>query len=128
MGKTINIKGTEDSPKVVLNKEKKEFEISGRSLPEDAEKFYTPIYSWIENYVKDPLSNTEFKFNLEYFNSSSVKQIVKILIRLEQIAKAGKSVRITWLYDIDDELIKLKGEEIKAILNIPLELKINDSN
>ena len=39
----INIQGTDDTPSVVLDKDKGHFEISGRSLPEDVNMFYEPI-------------------------------------------------------------------------------------
>ena len=125
MEKAINIKGTEDTPKVILDIKKEEFEISGRSLPEDAEKFYAPIQKWMESYVKNPCSNTAFTINLEYFNSSSVKQLLRILIQLEQISKAGNKAKITWFYDEDDELMEVRGKEIKGILDMPFELRTN---
>ena len=123
MGKAINIKGTEDTPKVILDIKKEEFEISGRSLPEDAEKFYAPIQKWMEIYVKNPCLNTAFTINLEYFNSSSVKQILRILIKLEQIVKDGKKVKITWFHHEDDELMEVRGQEIKSVLDVPFEIK-----
>lgn len=125
MEKPLIIQGTEDSPKIILDKERRAFEISGRSLPEDAEKFYLPVLSWIEKYLKSPCPSTEMVINLEYFNSSSVKQLLKILLKLEQISKAGDHVNIIWCYDQDDELMEIKGREIKSILHVPFELRIN---
>ena len=125
MEKSMNIPGTEDSPKIIFNKEKKFFEISGRSLPEDAEKFYAPVLKWMDGYLMDPCPNTELTINLEYFNSSSVKQLLKILLKLEEIGKAGSDVSVVWLYDEDDELMEVKGQEIKSILDIPFELRAN---
>lgn len=123
MEKAINLEATEDTPKVVLNKEKMVFEISGRSLPEDAEKFYSSIINWVAEYVKQPCSYTDFVINLEYFNSSSVKQVLKVLIKLEEIVKKGEKVNIIWYYNQEDELMEIKGEEIKSILKIPFQLK-----
>ena len=40
---TIKIQGTEDTPKVILDKESELMEISGRSLPEDVASFYEPV-------------------------------------------------------------------------------------
>jgi hypothetical protein len=45
----INIKGTDDTPNVILDKDNNLFELSGRSLPEDVNMFYEPILNWIEN-------------------------------------------------------------------------------
>ncbi len=42
----VNIKGTDDTPNVILDKDNAQFEISGRSLPEDVTMFYEPILPW----------------------------------------------------------------------------------
>jgi hypothetical protein len=128
MEKTIKIKETEDTPRVILDKLNNKFEISGRSLPEDASKFYFPILNWIEGYVKEPNPETILNINLEYFNSSSIKQLVMLLIQLEYIMKSDKTVKVVWSYDKDDELIEIKGLEIKSILDLPFELRSIESD
>ena len=44
----LNLEGTEDTPKIILDKKNGIFEISGRSLPEDSAEFYRPVLEWIE--------------------------------------------------------------------------------
>ncbi len=46
----LNLEGTEDTPKIILDKKNGIFEISGRSLPEDSAEFYRPVLEWIEKY------------------------------------------------------------------------------
>ena len=121
MEKPIRLEETEDTPKVVLDRSGHIFEISGKSMPEDAFKFYDPIQKWIEEYAKNPNDSTELHIKLEYFNSKSLKQILRILIKLELIAKAGKHIRVIWFYDNEDELMQIKGEEIKSIIRIPFD-------
>ena len=123
MEEAINIEETEDEPKVVLDKINNVFEISGRSLPEDTTKFYNPIREWVEKYVKYPNLVTEFLFKLEYFNSSSAKQIVNILVNLEQIHKTGKEIKVIWYYNKNDELMEARGKEIGGVVDIPFELR-----
>ena len=50
----LNLEGTEDTPKIILDKKNGIFEISGRSLPEDSAEFYRPVLEWIEKYSSDP--------------------------------------------------------------------------
>ena len=123
--KTISLDAKEDTPKVILNKTENKFEISGRSLPEDATIFYNPIYNWIKNYVKAPKPITEFHFNLEYFNSTSLKQLIKILFTLEEITNTGKIIKVIWHYNNNDELMLAKGEEIQSIVKVPFEIQVN---
>lgn len=52
----IKIKGTEDTPNVVLDAAANVMEISGRSLPEDVSSFYGPILNWLSEDIKKPKS------------------------------------------------------------------------
>ncbi|MFW6043689.1 MAG: DUF1987 domain-containing protein [Marinilabiliaceae bacterium] len=117
----INIQGTDDTPSVVLDKEKGHFEISGRSLPEDVNMFYEPILQWIDKYAEEPNDRTEFNFKLEYFNTASSKVILDILLKFEEIAESGKDVVIKWHYHEDEEDMLEAGEEYADIVEVPFD-------
>ncbi len=125
MEKEMRIGGAEDTPKIVLDKTTNEFEISGRSLPENAIKFYAPVQVWVEQYAKDPNPSTEVVINFDYFNSSSVIQIFEVLLKFQKIHSSGKDVKVVWMYDKNDELMEAEGLEIKSVLEMPFELKSN---
>jgi len=120
---TIYIEKTRLTPEVQLDTKNEIFKIKGRSLPEDVLLFYNPILDWIKEYVKDPLPMTQFSFNLEYFNSSTARIIIKILIELEDIIRRGKKIYVKWYYTKGDTLMMDKGEEIKSIVLLPFELE-----
>jgi hypothetical protein len=117
----INIKGTDDTPNVILDKANGQFEISGRSLPEDVNMFYEPILDWIDQYAEDPNDHTEFCFKLEYFNTASSKVILDILLKLEEIVGSGKEVVVKWHYHEDEEDMLEAGEEYADIVEIPFD-------
>ena len=117
------IEETEDTPKVVLNKTNNVFEISGMSIPEDPSKFYYPVNKWIEEYVKNPNSSTEFILKFEYFNSSSAKQIVELLSKLEKIKESDRRIKVIWHYNKEDELMETRVEAFKSVIDIPFEIK-----
>jgi len=118
---TIKIQGTEDTPKVTLDKEKEIMEISGRSLPEDVASFYEPILSWLDEYAQSPNKKTVFNFKLVYFNTASSKLLLDILMKLEEIHEAGHDVLIRWHYPEDDEDMEEAGEEYSDIVDVPFE-------
>jgi hypothetical protein len=115
----IILKGTYDTPDVILNAEEGVFEISGRSYPEDTAEFYIPILEWINNYVNNPNSETKFTFKLDYFNSSSYKPFLDILVKLGKLNNNGHSVTILWYYKDGDWDIKEAGEEFSEIVDVP---------
>jgi len=120
----INIKGTYDTPAVILDVVNNVFEISGRSYPEDTAEFYIPILEWIGNYVKSPNKETTFVFKLDYFNSSSYKPFLDILLKLGEIKKKSFDVNVEWHYKEGDLDIKEAGEEFAEIVDVPFSYPI----
>lgn len=115
----LNIEGTEDTPKILLDKKNGIFEVSGRSLPEDSAEFYRPILEWIANYEKEANPATDFVFKLEYSNTASSKFVLDILSALKDIA----GIKIIWYYREDDEDMEETGREFSEQVEIPFEFK-----
>lgn len=113
----INLEGTEDTPKIILDKGNGIFEISGRSLPEDSAEFYQPVLDWLESYAKDPNPSSEFVFKLEYFNTASSKLILDVLSKIEEVANA----KVQWYFHEDDEDMEEAGEEFSELVEIDFE-------
>ncbi|GAB4396342.1 MAG: DUF1987 domain-containing protein [Microscillaceae bacterium] len=115
----INLDGTEDTPKIILDRNNGIFEISGRSLPEDSAEFYQPVLDWLDEYGKNPNPETNFIFKLEYFNTASSKLILDILSKLEDIDNTS----ISWYYHEDDEDMEEAGTEFSELVEVPFEFK-----
>lgn len=119
--RVIKKAGSDDTPKVTLDKDADVFEISGRSLPEDVVAFYQPILDWIDEYKEEPLEKTVFNFKLEYFNTASSKLLLDVLLKLEEVYEAGNDVCVKWHYPEDDEDMQEAGEEYADIVEVPFE-------
>jgi len=115
----INLKATYDTPLVNFDPESGVLEISGRSYPEDTAEFYIPILEWLQNYLKNPKENTKFIFKLDYFNSSSYKPFLDILLKLADAKEGGHNAVVEWYYKDGDWDIKEAGEEFAEIANVP---------
>ncbi len=126
MKQAIRLRGSEDQPEVIFDKDKNEFKISGRSLPEDSYEFYRPLIDWIDEYVKNPNAVTHFHISLEYLNSSSVKQIFFLLSKLEIIINNGKEAKVSWYCRPDDDLMQTKCSIFKKLLKVPFVMTEHD--
>lgn len=124
MKKSLIIEETHDTPKIILDKSKGVFEISGRSLPENAVKLYSPVLKWMEEYIMAPNQTTHFEFKLDYFNSASTKKIFEIITILEKLSSNNLPVTVIWYHTKEDELIRNRGLEIKEMVELPFEVKI----
>ncbi len=115
----LNLEGTEDTPKIILDKNNGIYEISGRSLPEDSAEFYQPVLDWLDEYAGSPNDSSTFVFKLEYFNTASSKLILDVLSKLEDIEGAT----VDWYFHEDDEDMQEAGEEFSELVEIPFEFK-----
>ena len=118
---TLRIEATDDSPQVLLDQEEKQFEISGKSLPEDAVEFYQPIIDWLKKYRGKPNAKTEFNLKMIYFNTASSKLIMDILIIFEEMVEEGHEVVVLWHSMESDEDMQEAGKEYEEMLDIPFE-------
>jgi hypothetical protein len=118
----LHLEGTEETPQVTLDKKKGLFEISGRSLPEDASSFYKPVIRWIDSYALGPNPVTEFIFKLDYFNTASSKLILDLLSALEKVG----GTTIHWYFNDDDEDMEEAGEDFSELVKIPFVFKTYD--
>lgn len=117
------IKPTEDSPLISFCNTSKKLEISGRSIPEDANGFYLPVLDWIKKIKDSVPSGYEFLINLEYFNTSTSKILLDILTFCEQYHYSGLSTfEITWNYDKCDTNMLETAEEFSDIIELPFNI------
>jgi len=115
------IDSTNETPQIHFDPKNNIFEVSNRSLPEDADDFYRPVIKWLENYSKKSNEETNFTFKFEYYNTASARYITKIINILDNLSNT-KSVNIYWYYrDIDEDMLSM-GEEYNEITNIEIEL------
>jgi len=119
--KLVNLKGTPDTPSVVLDPNSHTMNITGRSLPEDAAAFYNPILEWLDNYAVDNTEDTVAVFKLDYFSTSSSKMLLSILYKLESMSFAGTNVKVRWYYPEEDDDIEEAGAVYSELVELPFE-------
>ena len=108
-------------PGISLERETGKLNFYGKSCPDNPFEFYTPIFEWIENYMKSPSKNTILEFYLSYFNTASAKIILNIMNKMESLSKSGKKVTIRWIYNENDEILLEAGEDFEKIVDVKFE-------
>lgn len=91
------IEPTPKTPQIDLNQLTGELIFSGKSIPENAAKVYEPAFNWVSKYILNARTTTNFRFNMEYYNTSSSLWLAKILKVLININNPD-SVLIIHLY------------------------------
>lgn len=128
--KTIEIEETNTSPYVLFDFDNNNYEIKGCSRPEDVVAFYGQLIDWFGNVkasitdelkektAKDPMI---FKLCYDYFNSSSAKYILDMVILIDDLFKNGLNVKIEWLYKHEDEDMLETGQEFTDLIKCPID-------
>jgi hypothetical protein len=81
------IEQTSKTPRIELNRLSGELIISGKSIPENANKVYEPVLNWVSEYILNAKPKTNLRLDLEYFNTSTslwLAKILKVLIRIKE--------------------------------------------
>ena len=118
----LEVTPTPTTPHVKLDAKNGKLFLGGRSIPEDPDVFYARIFNWVDQYFGDARDETEIEFRLEYVNSGSSKYMLELLREIERLSGNGKTVRIIWCYETDDESIQELGEHYQATVKLPFEI------
>ena len=127
--RALKIEQTDNSPLVDLDLEEGTYLIKGESRPEDVSKFYEPVMKWFEDwggqlYYRVQQFGKEqshkVKFQFEYFNSSSAKFIMDLILKINEINKSSSDINIVieWVYDSLDEDIEEAGKEFEDLTSV----------
>lgn len=121
--KNLYLKGSEETPEIVFDKDKPEFRVTGKSYMEDATAHYTMVIGWLQEYSKNPNPVTLFRFELEYVNTASSKIVHDILDALDDIFLEGNDVQVEWHYYEEDEDMLELGKEYEELYEVPFKFE-----
>lgn len=114
------VSATASTPEVEYSVKSQVQRITGVSTPVDSVEFYSPIIQWV-NQNEDALpENSVFEFELNYFNSSSMKALVWLLQQIEELILSGKKWSIQWIIVEDDEFMEEAAEAMQTLLEVPV--------
>ncbi|PJZ69664.1 hypothetical protein CH373_09200 [Leptospira perolatii] len=119
---SLHIQQTKTSPEIILDSKRGLAEVIGESYPENAMAFYKPVFEWLTS-MESSSHQIQFKFQMDYFNTSSSKVIMDILDRLQKYHDKGGKVEVEWLFKEDDEDMQETGEEFSSDLSLPFRMK-----
>jgi len=118
----IRIEKTNNTPSIYIDEANLLCRIEGSSYPEDAYEVYQHVLDWLSRVGFNFQAELVVEFDYDFLNSISHKKVWQILHELKQFYKNGKSVKVVWYYDENDDDIMEAGEDLAELMNIPFEL------
>jgi len=104
---------TNTTPHILIDEEKGYMRFEGESYLEDIIGFFKEINEWLEKYLSSDFTELTFDCAMEYFNSSTTKQIYNML-RIMDASAIGKKVVVNWIAnDENDDMIIECGEDFQ---------------
>ena len=114
--------GTPKTPAINFDLNTGTLDMKGRSIPENSIEFYQPLIDALTLYSAKVKSATNVTMHFVYYTTSSLKCILEIFRKLEDIRKAGNAVSINWLYESEDQDMLEAGEDFQTMINLPFKM------
>jgi hypothetical protein len=120
----LKIKGASDTfftPDVDFDAARGVCQIAGESYLENTTEFYKQLMNWLQEYMKSS-KPIDFHLRLAYYNTSSNKAILKLLLLLKSYEDSGAEVKVTWHYNSDDDEMKEEAEDYALDSGLKIEI------
>jgi hypothetical protein len=118
------IAGSVSSPAVRLDADRGSMELSGESYPQNAFDFFAPIIDWAHQFLRERPDPLILELRLSYLNTSSTKCVIDLLDLLENAYRIGRSVRVTWYCDKENDRAREAAEEFREDVTLPFEIRL----
>ncbi|MBK8497458.1 MAG: DUF1987 domain-containing protein [Flavobacteriales bacterium] len=119
----VAMEGTAKTPAINFDPQAGTLWLGGCSIPENADRFFTPLLDLIETYSAAPAPRTTVRVELTYFNSSSAKYLLDLFKRLEDMHSSGASrVLLEWCHAPGDMDMVEAGNDYRSLLEFPVKL------
>lgn len=115
--------GSVNVPRITYDQEEDVLSITGRSIAERPDIIYTPLEEWIRSHL-ERFTQLRIVIFLEYINSGSSKALRDVLRMISSYRAPRYRIRITWLYEEDDEAMHELGEHYRDSAGINMDVQM----
>lgn len=104
---------TGSTPYVLIDEAKGYIRFEGESFHENVMGFYKDVNDWLDNYLKSDFDILTFDCNMDYFNSSTAKLLLNMLLNMDEHATEKNKVVVNWITTEDNDIIIECGEDFE---------------
>ena len=115
MGYKLERQKTDLTPYVLIDEENGYMKLEGESYHENIFEFFKEIRVWLAQYLKTGFDSFTFDCELKYFNSSSVKVLLGMLLEMDSSGNCGK-ITVNWITAKNNRIIIECGEDFEEDL------------
>lgn len=104
---------TGSTPYILIDEEKRYMRFEGESFHENVIEFYREVGNWLESFLKTDFNCFTFDCELKYFNSSTAKLLLNMLMEMDEFSTDGRQVTVNWITTPDNDIIIECGEDFQ---------------
>ena len=113
----LEMQKTTSTPYILVDEAKGYIKMEGKSFPEKAAEFFSEVNAWLEGYLEIDFGTLVFDFAMEYYNSSTLKIIMDMMLKMDRYSVGENKIVINWIAAEDDDIAIESGEDIKEDMN-----------
>ena len=115
MAYKLERKKTDLTPYVFICEESRIMKLEGESYHENVFEFFREIREWLTGYLKTDFDSFTFDCELKYFNSSTVKVLLGMLLEMDNADNCDK-ITVNWITTKNNRIIIECGEDFEEDL------------
>lgn len=119
---TLAIPATASTPSIDADWESGRLSMAGDSYPENSFELFQPLIDWVAAFLADTDRPLTLSLSLLYLNTSSIRAMMDILDQLQAAHEAGRTVRVEWLYDAENERVAELAAEFREDYTFPFDI------
>ena len=106
---------TDMTPYVLIDEENGYMKLEGESYHDNVVEFFREISNWLSQFLTTNFTSFIFDCELKYFNSSTVKLLLNMLLDMDDSPK-GKNITVNWITTKNNKIITECGEDFQEDL------------
>jgi len=103
---------TDLTPYVLIDEERGYMMLEGESYHENVFDFFSEIKEWLKGFLSTDFSEFIFDCELKYFNSSTVRILLNMLMDMDRSA-GSERVIVNWITTKNNKIIIECGEDLQ---------------
>ena len=116
---------TNSTPYILIDEENGYMKMEGRSFHENVIDFFEETNDWLLGYLASDFETFTFDCEMNYFNSSTAKLLLNLIMRMDKHATPEKKIIINWITTESNDIVIECGEDFQEeISNLEFNLVI----
>lgn len=121
-------KKTTSTPYVLIDEENSYMKMEGKCFHEKAAEFFRDINNWLDRYLATDFGTFTFDNEINYFNSSTTKLLLNMLLKMDEHSTPENKVVVNWITTAKNDIMIECGEDFQEDCeNLKLNMIIKDS-